>query len=178
MVFGVGRYALETSDGKNLIAQELTHVIQQTRTNIQGRPQTLLLQCKIGDGHDLANPRFKGEPRLEAAFDNETVIAVGSFGEAVGRVQEALLDLDFELPKFGVDCEFGSETQRAVRAFQIKNGALADGAVGPETMTLLDELAPSEPRRPATVCPTRRIPERVDPCILVGRCDPSEASAV
>lgn len=162
-----------THTGRRLLAHELAHTVQQAASRFpDGQP---IVQRTIGDGHDLANPRFSGEPRLEAAFDNERVIAVGSCGDHVRIIQEALLDLGFDLPKFGADCEFGSETQRAVVRFQAENRAVTDGAVGFQTMALLDTLAPPGPP-PAIEC--TRCPPPVKPeefCVSVGRCDPSKA---
>ena len=144
-----------THTGRRLLAHELAHTVQQAASRFPDG-QTIL-QRTIGDGHDLSNPRFSGEPRLEAAFDNETVIAVGSCGDHVRIIQEALLDLGFDLPKFGADCVFGSETQKAVADFQTQNSAVIDGAVGFETMGLLDTLTPTGPP-PAIECPQCQLP--------------------
>jgi peptidoglycan hydrolase-like protein with peptidoglycan-binding domain len=142
--FGPGKYSPGTSSGKRLLAHELTHAIHQTVGVAQKGERATLIQRTIGDGHhDLHNPRFSGEPKLEAAFDNEIVIAVGSCGDHVRRIQEALLDLGFKLPKYGADEEFGSETQRAVADFQSQHDAVPDGAVGLITMGLLDLLTPT-----------------------------------
>jgi hypothetical protein len=139
-----------THTGRHLLAHELAHTVQQAASRFPDRQP--IVQRTIGDGHDLANPRFSGEPRLEAAFDNERVIAVGSCGDHVRIIQEALIDLGVELPIFGADCQFGSETTKAVVSFQTQNGAVIDGVVGFETIGLLDTLAPSGPP-PAIECP-------------------------
>src|SRR6266849_1328450 len=54
MVFGTGQYAPETSEGRGLLAHELTHVVQQ---NINARPvpQTL----SLGRPDDLAEQEAK-----------------------------------------------------------------------------------------------------------------------
>ena len=71
-------------------------------------------------------------------------------------LQELLLQLGFNLPKYGADGSFGSETGTAVKAFQGKAGIKADGIYGGETHAALmaavadhDEAqAPSEPVKP------------------------------
>ena len=98
------------------------------------------LQRSIGDGHDLQSPRFAGDPVLEAVFDNERLLLFGSRGPAVQRIQQALVDAGFPLPKFGVDGAFMSETQAAVRSYQRAHGLDPDGIVGPLTMGSLDAL--------------------------------------
>jgi peptidoglycan hydrolase-like protein with peptidoglycan-binding domain len=67
-------------------------------------------------------------------------------------VQQALVNLGYQLPRFGVDGEFGDETRRAVDAFQRDVGLAPDGRVGFRTIDFLDrrdrgaEVAP--PVRP------------------------------
>ncbi|MBV8437900.1 MAG: DUF4157 domain-containing protein [Silvibacterium sp.] len=115
------------------------------------------LQRTIGDGHDLRSPRFAGDPVLEACFDNEALLQVGSRGPAVEKIQQALIDAGFPLPQFGVDGKFGPETQGAVRRYQSAHGLVPDGIVGPLTMGSLDALfappAPPAPPGPAPVPP-------------------------
>jgi peptidoglycan hydrolase-like protein with peptidoglycan-binding domain len=112
------------------------------------------LQRTIGDGHDLQSPRFAGDPVLEACLDNESLLRIGSRGSAVEKIQQALIDAGFPLPKFGVDGNFGAETQSAVRHYQSSHGLAPDGIVGPLTMGSLDALfAPPVPPGPAPVPP-------------------------
>ncbi|WP_278010214.1 eCIS core domain-containing protein [Flavobacterium gyeonganense] len=127
--FNEGKYNPESTSGKHLIAHELTHTVQQTGT----------IQRKMGDGHDLKSPRFSGEPKLESAFDDESYIQIGSQGQQVSKIQQALEDSGNPLPKYGVDGIFGPETQGAIRNYQTTNHLLVDGIVGPETMESLDE---------------------------------------
>jgi hypothetical protein len=77
---------------------------------------------------------------LEACFDNEQLLRFGSKGPAVVKLQQALIDAGFPLPKFGADGIFGSETQSAVRDFQRSQSLNPDGLVGPLTMGALDAL--------------------------------------
>jgi hypothetical protein len=123
--FGAGK-----SPGNNqLTAHELTHVVQQTGG---------IVQRTLGDGHDLTSPRFSRLLDLEAAYDDETLIKIGSSGRDVQAIQQALYDIGIPLPRFGADGDFGLETYEAVRQFQISQGLSADGKVGPLTMAALD----------------------------------------
>lgn len=134
--FNTGKFNPETSAGKQLLAHELTHVVQQS-SHIRKKT----IQRTIGDTHDLSSPRFKGNVELEACFDGEQVIRFGAKGKHVRLIQQALIDAGFPLPRFGVDGVFKSETKAAVKAFQKQSGleaAQQDGEVGPNTMSRLD----------------------------------------
>jgi peptidoglycan hydrolase-like protein with peptidoglycan-binding domain len=109
---------------------------------LRARPS---VQRKIGDGHDLTSARFSGNVRLQAVFDNERSLKKGSSGTAVKLVQQALLALGYDSPKFGADGKFGKETAAAVRAFQQDTGAKVDGIVGPETIGFLDSRDRGQP---------------------------------
>ncbi len=90
---------------------------------------------------NLESPRFSGDPVLEAVFDDRGLLRKGNSGAAVRKVQQALIDAGFPLPKFGADSVFGAETEAAVKAFQRAAGledAQIDGIVGPNTLSRLD----------------------------------------
>jgi peptidoglycan hydrolase-like protein with peptidoglycan-binding domain len=156
----------ETPGNLALTAHELTHVVQQTGskplpaasiggTSATRRPS---VQRKIGDGHDLRAARFAGDPILEACFDNEKLLKFGARGSAVSKVQQALVDAGFSLPRFGVDGIFGSETQAAVRDFQKTSGIGIDGIVGPDTMGALDTRFAAAPPAPIPPVPVPPVP--------------------
>jgi peptidoglycan hydrolase-like protein with peptidoglycan-binding domain len=93
----------------------------------------------IGDGHDLRSSRFEGDEVLEACYDNERVLQRGDSGSAVRKVQQALIFLDFPVPKVGANGIFGGETELAVRSYQESRGLKVDGIIGSETIGNLDE---------------------------------------
>jgi len=155
--FAEGQYRPGTEYGNRLIAHELAHVVQQGGPGIAraashalstaGRPH---IQRTLGDGHDLTSPRFSLLLDLEAAYDGEAVIKLGSTGRGVQAIQQALYDLGFPLPASGADGMFGAETRTAVMAFQTANPPLTvDGKVGPATMAALDARFGSAPSLPA-----------------------------
>jgi len=91
----------------------------------------------------------------------EPVLKKGSSGEAVRQLQQALKDLGFD--PGGVDGEFGSNTETAVKAFQSDRGIAVDGIVGEITWLNIDEADTSNPtiRRGSTGNPVRRAQKRL-----------------
>jgi hypothetical protein len=76
------------------------------------------------------------------AVPSGTYLTTGSEGSAVSAVEEAL-----GVP---VDGYFDEQLYRTVRSFQVENGLLVDGIVGPETSGALGLAAPA----PAPATPT------------------------
>src|SRR5215217_9678387 len=91
----------------------------------------------------------------------EPVLKKGSSGEAVRQLQQALKDLGFD--PGGVDGEFGSNTEAAVKAFQSDRGIGVDGIVGEITWLNIDEADMSNPtiRKGSTGNPVRRALKRL-----------------
>ncbi|HET9370907.1 MAG TPA: peptidoglycan-binding domain-containing protein [Vicinamibacterales bacterium] len=91
---------------------------------------------------NLESPRFKGDPVLEGVFDGFIELKKPRRGSAaVRKVQQALIDAGFPLPKFGADGDYGDETEAAVKDFQRAAGlenAEIDGIVGENTLSRLD----------------------------------------
>ena len=148
--FNQGQYKPETSEGKHLLAHELTHTIQQK--GITQKP----VQPRLNDGHDFhPMSRFATNETLEATLDNFATVNMGSNGAHVTKLQYALIGLGYPLPRFGADGSFGGETKRAVEAFQEDVGLTVDGVVGRDTIKYLDkrdrglEVAP--PEGPVTI---------------------------
>ena len=83
-------------------------------------------------------------PILEACLDDTARLGVGARGDPVERVQQALVDLGFDLGPAGADGDYGSRTAAAVRQFKTVHGLgfTQFGDVGPGTMRRLDQLFP------------------------------------
>lgn len=62
----------------------------------------------------------------------------GDKGDAVILLQSELIRLGYPLPKYGIDGDFGKETEMAVKQFQQDNRLTADGVVGSKTWKALD----------------------------------------
>jgi N-acetylmuramoyl-L-alanine amidase len=65
------------------------------------------------------------------------VLRVGASGESVGALQQCLAVAG--ITDFGSAGEFGPDTERALREFQVKRGLRVDGVCGPETWNHLIE---------------------------------------
>lgn len=130
--FNKGKYDPESKKGKHLLAHELTHTIQQT-----GMVQRAIVEKS---SPNLEADRFKGNFRLEQAHDDVKYIRKGSQGLHVSKLQKGLVDIGFNLPQYGVDGIFGSETEGAVVRFQNAFDLSIDGIVGAQTMGTLDDV--------------------------------------
>lgn len=64
-------------------------------------------------------------------------LARGSKGDAVVRLQKALMEKGYDLGKWGADGDYGSATSAAVLAFQVDNGLAATGVANNDTLTVL-----------------------------------------
>lgn len=62
----------------------------------------------------------------------------GSKGEYVTLLQTKLKNKGYNLGSYGVDGDFGSATEKAVKEFQKNNGLTVDGIVGEKTWKALD----------------------------------------
>jgi peptidoglycan hydrolase-like protein with peptidoglycan-binding domain len=134
------------------------------------------------DADRLRSARFADDDRLQAAHLNAPPLRQGEQGDAVAKLQQALLDLDYDLPISAPDDVpdgiYGPETARAVRAFQIDAGVSPPGGweAGHKTLGSLDLLFSEESQgtRPSalpsgwtagreTGDPTARVATRVIP---------------
>ena len=69
----------------------------------------------------------------------------GRKGGDVRTLQLILMQLGYDLPEYGADGEYGTETAAAVRAFQVMNGLMIDGIYGAKThAALMGVLAEQE----------------------------------
>jgi peptidoglycan hydrolase-like protein with peptidoglycan-binding domain len=93
----------------------------------------------------LRTPRFRCDPQLRAAANNAPPLRDGARGEGVAILQQALIDLGFEMPASTAggwkppDGIYGRETTKTVAAFQMINRLLADGIAGRQTLQRLEE---------------------------------------
>lgn len=71
----------------------------------------------------------KAEDTPEPSKLGERDLRRGCKGDDVRELQTDLIKLGYSLPKYGADADFGSETEKAVRAFQLDHGLLADGVM-------------------------------------------------
>lgn len=86
---------------------------------------------------EIPEPETPAAPAQKPAAHN--TLSRGSYGPEVKTLQARLLALGYALPRYGVDGDFGTETEKAVRAYQRARGLDVDGIVGPLTWAALDE---------------------------------------
>lgn len=77
------------------------------------------------------------ESAVQAPEEACPLLRHGARGEAVQRMQALLLQRGEQLPRYGADGVFGSETLTALRRFQAAQGLTADGICGPKTWAAL-----------------------------------------
>ena len=97
------------------------------------KPNFWGLMTKYYDYED--NPQPQPTPSVCPYLTPIKVVKRGQKGDDVKWVQWHLVncwDVDC-LPKFGIDGDFGSETERAVKAYQRDHGLKVDGKVGAQT---------------------------------------------
>jgi peptidoglycan hydrolase-like protein with peptidoglycan-binding domain len=94
----------------------------------------------------LKAPRFARNVRLQKASNNDPAVMQGETSLGVRDLQQAFLDLGYEMPKstgggfWPPDAVFGSETRQVAVHFQKEQGLVPDGVVGKQTMTRLDQI--------------------------------------
>lgn len=68
----------------------------------------------------------------------DRILKNGMEGEDVKELQGMLIQLKYNLGKWGADGEFGDATEMAVRSFQKYSGLKVDGQVGEKTLAMLE----------------------------------------
>lgn len=96
---------------------------------------------------------------LKAFVLGERELRKGITGNDVKDMQTRLKELGYDLGKYGIDGDFGSDTQAAVMKFQEDNGLEATGVYGAATHEkLVSSPAASATNTPVTDNPTPSIP--------------------
>jgi hypothetical protein len=132
----------------------------------------LARQCDSDPPPQLDNERFlradgTPQPTLEAVFEgpNARLRLNDPDEEAVAMVQQALVDLQYDIGPAGVDGKFGPDTSRAAKQFKHDQGlqpAYFDD-IGPKTMRCLNRLAPSGPGPDPKPAPPKPAPPKPKP---------------
>ena len=104
--------------------------------------------------------QYTDEPATEPMPLGWRDLRKGCEGEDVREMQSGLMKLGYTLPKYGADGDFGSETLKAVKAFQADQGLAVDGVMQADDFAALSralmqmetedgELETPEPDQPA-----------------------------
>jgi peptidoglycan hydrolase-like protein with peptidoglycan-binding domain len=78
----------------------------------------------------------------------------GDKGDDVKELQRDLMKLGYKLPRYGADGDFGSETGKAVKAFQTDHHLTADGVMHSDDYTMLFAALDGQDIEPGTEPPT------------------------
>ncbi|MBQ8508038.1 MAG: peptidoglycan-binding protein [Clostridia bacterium] len=116
-----------------------------------------MIQCTKTKGHTwiiLSNGSKATVRKAEAS--GGIYLSRGMEGDAVKALQQNLMKLGFDLPKYGADGDFGSETEEALKAFQTLVGLPVTGIYDAATdnemegaLVALEQVIPSVPEAPA-----------------------------
>lgn len=96
----------------------------------------------VNYGYDSASNGSISSPtpvNNDLPIQGEPTLKRGSKGEYVTMLQTKLKNKGYDLGKYGVDGDFGSATENAVKAFQKDHGLTADGIVGANTWKALND---------------------------------------
>jgi putative peptidoglycan binding protein len=87
-----------------------------------------------------ASSRFKGDKSLEKVALGLETLKKGSRGIPVVRLQQALVDMEYVLKKYGVDGIFWKETEAGVKAFQHDATLPETGEFDQATLIAMDKI--------------------------------------
>jgi len=136
IVFSDGQYAPHSSQGRSLLAHELTHVVQQNGGNTSERT---MQRQEVHRNYELHILHDLGEHPEPEPSGTET-IRLGARDPSVIRLKQRLLDYGFQSIKYPIDGEsdlFDSNTKIAVKKFQWSRGRTPTGEVDPGTWRML-----------------------------------------
>ena len=97
--------------------------------------------------------KYEGTVEVKPSALGERTLRNGDEGEDVKTLQGYLIDLGYDLGKWGEDGDFGDATELAVEKFQRNHKLSIDGIYGPKShAALMDAIeAKSEPEQPLKV---------------------------
>ena len=88
---------------------------------------------------ELKNVAYDGDTGFPDKSTWHATVRRGSKGEDVRYVQTMLYNLGYNIGKWGIDGDFGKDTEAAVKEFQRDNRLTQDGVVGPLTYAALEK---------------------------------------
>lgn len=139
VVFAAGQYAPHTPAGRNLLVHELAHVVQQGHSGSTGSAVQRQTPPAAQADIPLQAALFANDGVLTDVRNKRRTLAKGDSGDAVRKVQEALLAEGYELTSAGANGSFDSTTVGAVRQFQRRWGMKSTGVVDDQVLGLLDD---------------------------------------
>lgn len=92
---------------------------------------------------NLTNPFFEGNPILTQVIKGQKTISSGA-GRHIQLVQQALINLGYNLPVYGADSSWGGETVTALKQFEKDHVGKVDGVLDAQAMSALNSKAPPD----------------------------------
>lgn len=112
------------------------------------KPNFWGLMTKYFDYSGEPTPEPTPDPKPSTLGDRD--LRRGDKGEDVKELQADLMNLGYSLPKYGADGDFGGETEKAVRVFQLDHGLLADGVMQKDDFDALFKALDGDTPEPIT----------------------------
>lgn len=103
-----------------------------------------------GVEYDSPAPAPDPDPQPEPTpTEKKPTLRKGNRNQYVKQMQEKLAELGYDLGICGIDGDFGTATEAAVKKFQRDHGLTADGICGPKTWAALNAAHPGPEPKPA-----------------------------
>ena len=91
---------------------------------------------------ELKGVDYADDSPAEPIDTSEPVLRRGNKGEDVKKLQKLLVEKGYSVGSCGIDGDFGTATQKAVKDFQKANKLVVDGVVGAMTWAALKKATP------------------------------------
>ena len=139
LLFKSGHVGVYIGGGYAVEAQGFAYGV--VKTKVSKRPWTewayLPATMLDYDGASIDAPTISEPEPTTPTKLGDRVLRKGMKGDDVGELQTFLLQMGYQLPKYGADKDYGSETEAAVKAFQSAQGLTVDGVYGKASHTKL-----------------------------------------
>ena len=144
-----GKTMEHTGFGLNNETVECSNGVQHSKT--RNKKWTHWAVPKCIDDDTIVTPTTPSDPDdgFPASPTWRPTIRKGNKGDVVRECQRMLEKLGYNLGICGVDGDYGTATDAAVRAFQREHGLIVDGVCGPMTWDALDKAVNQSGQKPA-----------------------------
>lgn len=149
LLFSSGHVGVYVGDGYAVEARGFNYGVVQTRVASRkwrswAYIPSSLLDYDTEDKNSSSGQSSASSEKTEREYKlGERLIKKGVQGADVAELQKALIQLGYDLGKYGADGECGSKTVEAIKAFQKKNGLSVDGEYGAKSHAKLQEALAS-----------------------------------
>ena len=144
-----GKTMEHTGFGLNNETVECSNGVQHSKT--RNKKWTHWAVPKCIDDDTIVTPTTPSDPDdgFPVSPTWRPTIRKGNKGDVVRECQRILDKLGYNLGICGVDGDYGTATDAAVRAFQREHGLIVDGVCGPMTWDALDKAVNQSGQKPA-----------------------------